>query len=273
METQTNTAGTGTAPVTATTAPAAPGHLLETNAPAQVVPDTVPTSAEIAAGQTANAQAEADRPGWLPEKFKSPEDLAKSYTELEKKISGKVPEKYDYSMVKEFGLEDMPAELDAEVSTAFKKAGFSQDQVKAALALYADQMQRIQGQLSNAPQVDLSAERQSLEKTWGQETNTRLDSVRKFATTLPERVLTKPLIDTAEGIQFLEQLMSNNRPPNPITNTQAAPTRDAISVREEIRSFRVDEKMKLPPGDPVGEAHRQNLYNLYEQLDRLEKSR
>jgi hypothetical protein len=44
-------------------------------------------------------------------------------------------------------------------------------------------------------------------------------------------------------------------------------------VREEIRSFRVDEKMKLPPGDPVGEAHRQNLYNLYEQLDRLEKSR
>jgi len=85
--------------------------------------------------------------------------------------------------------------------------------------------------------------------------------------------LTKPLIDTAEGIQFLEQLMSNNRLPNPITNTQAAPPRDAISVREEIRSLRVDEKMKLPPGDPVGEAHRQNLYNLYEQLDRLEKSR
>jgi len=271
METQTNT--TSTAPVAAPSAPAAPGHLLETNTAAQVVPDTVPTPAEIAAGQTANAQAEADRPGWLPEKFKSPEDLAKSYTELEKKISGKVPEKYDYSMVKEFGLEDMPAELDAEVTTAFKKAGFSQDQVKAALALYADQLQRIQGQLSTAPQVDLSAERKNLEKTWGQETNTRLDSVRKFATTLPERVLTKPLIDTAEGIQFLEQLMSNNRPPNPITNTQAAPTRDAISVREEIRSFRVDEKMKLPPGDPVGEAHRQNLYNLYEQLDRLEKSR
>jgi len=268
METQTNT--TNTAPVAA---PAEPGHLLETNTPAQVVPDTVPTPAEIAAGQTANQQAETDRPGWLPEKFKSPEDLAKSYTELEKKISGKVPEKYDWSVVKEFGLQDMSPDLDAEISTTFRKAGYSQDQVKTALAVYADQLQRIQGELSTAPQVDLTAERQSLEKTWGQDTNTRLDSVRKFATTLPERVLTKPLIDTAEGIQFLEQLMSNNRPPNPITNTQAAPTRDAISVREEIRSLRVDEKMKLPPGDPVGEAHRQNLYNLYEQLDRLEKSR
>ena len=29
-----------------------------------------------------------ERPAWLPEKFKSPEDLAKSYAELEKKLSG-----------------------------------------------------------------------------------------------------------------------------------------------------------------------------------------
>jgi hypothetical protein len=263
MEAQTNTAAPAQQPA------AAPAeHLMDTNTAPQVVPDTVPTPAELAAGQT-----QQDRPGWLPEKFKSPEDLAKSYTELEKKISTKVPEKYDWSVVKEFGLQEMPAELDTEVTTAFKKAGFSQDQVKTALALYADQMTRIQGQLSNLPQVDLTAERQSLEKTWGQDTNARLESVRKFATTLPERVLTKPLIDTAEGIQFLEQLMSNNRPPNPITNTVSNPARDGISIREEIRSMRVDEKMKLPPGDPVGEAHRQNLYNLYEQLERIERKR
>ena len=30
---------------------------------------------------------QAARPDWLPEKFNSPEDLAKSYTELEKKLS------------------------------------------------------------------------------------------------------------------------------------------------------------------------------------------
>ena len=29
----------------------------------------------------------SERPEWLPEKFKTPEDLAKSYSELEKKLS------------------------------------------------------------------------------------------------------------------------------------------------------------------------------------------
>jgi hypothetical protein len=33
-----------------------------------------------------------DRPGWLPEKFKSPEDLAKAYEELQKKLGGKSSE-------------------------------------------------------------------------------------------------------------------------------------------------------------------------------------
>jgi hypothetical protein len=64
--------------------------------------------------------------------------------------------------------------------------------------------------------------------------------------------------------------MSNNRMPNPIANTQASAARDVNSVRDEIRVMRQDDKFKLPPGDPVGEAHRQKLYNLYEQLSRLE---
>lgn len=33
------------------------------------------------------APASEERPGWLPEKFKSPEDLAKAYSELEKRFS------------------------------------------------------------------------------------------------------------------------------------------------------------------------------------------
>ena len=38
--------------------------------------------------QAEEPQAE-DRPQWLPEKFKSPEDMAKAYSELEKKLGGK----------------------------------------------------------------------------------------------------------------------------------------------------------------------------------------
>jgi hypothetical protein len=33
-----------------------------------------------------------DRPGWLPEKFKSPEDMAKAYAELEKKLGSRTKE-------------------------------------------------------------------------------------------------------------------------------------------------------------------------------------
>lgn len=40
--------------------------------------------------------AQPERPTWLPEKFKTGEDLAKSYSELEKKF-GSVPDEYDIS--------------------------------------------------------------------------------------------------------------------------------------------------------------------------------
>lgn len=40
---------------------------------------------------TPNQTPQAERPAWLPEKFKSPEDLAKAYSELEKKQGGAKP--------------------------------------------------------------------------------------------------------------------------------------------------------------------------------------
>lgn len=41
---------------------------------------------------TPNDGMTEDRPQWLPEKFKSPEDLAKAYNELQQKLGGKTPE-------------------------------------------------------------------------------------------------------------------------------------------------------------------------------------
>jgi hypothetical protein len=82
--------------------------------------------------------------------------------------------------------------------------------------------------------------------------------------------LNQPLVDTAEGIMFLETLMEGNRMPNPIQNTTVNTRQDPNSIREEIQKMRGDDKFRLPPGDPVGDNHRQRLYTLYEQLDRLE---
>lgn len=62
----------------------------------QVVIDTSgetagPTLEEQAAAMDANQETQEevsnDRPEWLPEKFKSPEDLAKAYSELEQRMS------------------------------------------------------------------------------------------------------------------------------------------------------------------------------------------
>lgn len=54
------------------------------------VENIVPSDASLEAEANAKAnEALADeKPQWLPEKFKSPEDLAKAYLELEKKVGG-----------------------------------------------------------------------------------------------------------------------------------------------------------------------------------------
>lgn len=59
----------------------------------QATPTQTPNAIEphVQTNQT-NVESSSNRPGWLPEKFKSPEDLAKAYSELEKKMGGN-PEK------------------------------------------------------------------------------------------------------------------------------------------------------------------------------------
>ena len=101
---------------TQTQAPATE-HLIDTQKEAPV--ETVPTDQE----QT--QASEPQRPEWLPEKFKTAEDLAKSYTELEKKITNRVPEQYDFSVTQEYGLDSMPDDLGKEVTDVFKKANFT----------------------------------------------------------------------------------------------------------------------------------------------------
>jgi len=63
-------------------------HRVEINekAPSEIEPEeeTNTESEEL-------SQEQSDRPEWLPEKFKSPEDMSKAYSELEKKL-GQSPE-------------------------------------------------------------------------------------------------------------------------------------------------------------------------------------
>ena len=77
--------------------------------------------------QTTGDTQPAERPSWLPEKFKSPEDLAKSYTELEKKL-GKPRE--DVSIEREPPTTSDPKEVDEVLDSA----GLSFDDLEVAVA-------------------------------------------------------------------------------------------------------------------------------------------
>jgi len=88
-------------------------------------------------------QPQSERPEWLPEKFNSPEDLAKAYGELEAKQSGKQTEesntKQDLS-IPELSEKDMNyysqrfaenGQLDEDDYAGLEKLGVSKDMVNA----------------------------------------------------------------------------------------------------------------------------------------------
>ena len=66
-------------------------HRVEINekAPNEIEPEEKPVEQQQQP-ETELPQEENDRPQWLPEKFKSAEDMAQAYSELEKKL-GQAP--------------------------------------------------------------------------------------------------------------------------------------------------------------------------------------
>ena len=58
-------------------------HRVEIN---EKAPQEIDPESEEAVDAISEEQTQEDRPEWLPEKFKSPEDMANAYSELEKKL-------------------------------------------------------------------------------------------------------------------------------------------------------------------------------------------
>ena len=231
------------------------------------------TTEESNAGLLKTTDSEApkdtgDRPAWLPEKFKTGEDLAKSYNELEKKMTDqpKAPENYDWKFVENMDLQINNDDATVkEAESMFNKLGMTQDQVEGVIALYKDQLDVIQ---DAQPQgVDLEQQNALLKEKWGNEYDSRIVAVKKFASKYSPETLTQPLANTAEGLQIMYDLMSSGRTPNPIQESGRTEI-DSISIRNQIAEMRKDDKMNLPQGDPLGDAHRNELYSLYEKLSR-----
>jgi hypothetical protein len=178
-----------------------------------------PAAPSEAPVEQAAAQAPAsDRPEWLPEKYKSPEDLAKAYKELESKLGSKeedlrskLLEELQSEAFKdrppsagEYKLPETIDEQEAVNSDLLKwwadhafENGYSQTEFEQGIEIYMKSM----------PQgPDLEAERKKL----GDNANQRIEAVSMFATKFfPKETIPaiERLCESAEGIMALEVMM------------------------------------------------------------------
>lgn len=164
-------------------------------------------------------ESTVDRPEWLPEKFKTPEDLAASYTSLEQKL-GAGQDELRNQLIQEFeaaALEGRPATVgdyqvpesldDMQVSDnplfqwwadhSFENA-YSQEEFAAGIEKYAE--------FIASTQPDLEAERANL----GENADARIEAVDLWSSKFfPEQYADAimSLGSTAQGIEALEYIM------------------------------------------------------------------
>lgn len=182
------------------------------DAPADAALDTIPAEPDInllgdvesepaASPPEQETSPEAERPEWLPEKFKTPEDLAKSYQELEKKIRqrSEPPETYELQLPEGVEFSDEDAEW-------FRELGASNEQAQKLLDyMYAEVLPAIQD-----AQVEVHQER--LARAWGVDPGDpaftqRLAAVKEWAdANLPASVVAE-MAKTSNGVNALFQMM------------------------------------------------------------------
>jgi len=91
-------------------------HRVEINekAPSEIEPTEEETKTEEL------SEEQSDRPEWLPEKFKDPADMAKAYSELEKKMGAGAEESTEESEQVEEKAEDKEEQTEENTSEAYQ---------------------------------------------------------------------------------------------------------------------------------------------------------
>ena len=192
--------------------------------------------------QTQEAGA-VERPEWLPEKYKTPEDLAKAYKELESKM-GKGEEELRKSIMAELeeaAMSDRPetkgdyqlpediddSAVDSELLSwwadhAFEN-GYSQEEFQQGVGKYMEALG------ANLP--DLEAEAAKL----GDTAKDRIEAATLFARKeFPQDVMPaiERMCETAEGIMALEIIMDKMRDPEVSTEANSAGRLTEDSLRQ-----------------------------------------
>ena len=199
-------------------------------------------------------QPSNDRPEWLPEKYKTGEDLAKAYKELESKLGTK-EEDFRAKFMEEIQSEafkdrpetagdyQLPDFVDQEQAVdndllrwwsehSFEN-GYSQDEFQKGLEMY------MQASMADVP--DSEAEMQKL----GDNANARVEAAALFANqffTEEHMPAIERLTETADGLQALEFIMEKMKSPS--VNVDSNPVGQI--TEEGLRAMMEDERYWHP---------------------------
>jgi len=199
-------------------------------------------------------QPSNDRPEWLPEKYKTGEDLAKAYKELESKLGTK-EEDFRAKFMEEIQSEafkdrpetagdyQLPDFVDQEQAVdndllrwwsehSFEN-GYGQEEFQKGLEMY------MQASMADVP--DSEAEMQKL----GDNANARVEAAALFANqffTEEHMPSIERLTETADGLQALEFIMEKMKSPS--VNVDSNPVGQV--TEEGLRAMMEDERYWHP---------------------------
>lgn len=214
--------------------------------------DVVDSATSAEPTEAVQVETAVERPEWLPEKFKTAEDLANAYSSLEGKL-GQKEEDFRKSFMEEIEKEayanrpassgdyELPEGIDDQLATdnellqwwanhSFEN-GYNQEEFAEGIKMYMDAVN------ANVPDYD-----EELAKL-GDNANARTEAVSLFASKFfPESQLTavERMCETAEGVMALETIMEamqGNAPSQEATPTSKLSEDELKSMMKDPRYF------------------------------------
>lgn len=219
---------------------------LITDAPTEEAPEPVESVAE-----------EGDRPEWLKEKYKTVEDQAKAYGDLEGKFGGftGAPDDYELSLPEgidgEFDLEDPRLSWFQENA---KQAGMNQDTFTAMLHGF------VQSEVESRPDPEVEI------KALGDNAQSRLKSLGDWGrANLSEEVYVKfkGVASTADGVEALEAIISRTREAKMPKDSTAQPNGPTPEDLRAMRYKKAESGQLLINVDP---AYKKRVDQAYKDL-------
>jgi hypothetical protein len=181
------------------------------------------------------------RPDWLPEKFKTPDDLVKAYNEMGSKIRQKFepPEQYEIKLGEE------AVELTESDVAMFKETGLTNEQAQKLTEYFHESI------VPALQEARVSLELDRLADAWGTPANSnefkqQLASVKAWAQqNLPESVVAE-MSKSSSGVNTLLSLMKQGAQAHrAVGQTQARPTKEDLNrMMQDERYWKGDEEYR-----------------------------